>query len=286
MEKRGIHRVNVDDGVELAGHVYGQGPALVFVHGALEDGEKWWLGMMPHLSDRFCCYLMDLRGTGMSDDHPDLSPQRHARDVAAFVESIGGPVGVVGESGGGLWTLGAIARSEAIVAAAVYEPAVMDVQTRAQAEAFEEEVTRMRELADDGQMVEAAEVFLRGVYSDEEWATVPREYLEASGRYVPRQLSEFEQLAESKYSPTDPQELAKINVPLLLLTGTGGETSDWMEKSIGHIASFVDDAQVRKVEGLGHAGPLLQPEIVAREVRQFFERTLPRGEAPRPESRM
>lgn len=281
MEKSGIHRITVDDGVELAGHVYGRGPAVVFVHGALEDGEKWWLEMTSHLSDRFCCYLMDLRGTGMSDDHPDLSPQRQVRDVVAFAESIGEPVGVVGESGGAMWTLGAAARSAAIATAAVYEPVVFEVATRQQAEAFDDEVSRMRELADDGRVVEAAEVFLKGAYTDDEWELVPRDYVEASGRYVEMQLREFEQIAQSDYSPTDPGVLKNIDVPLLLMHGERGDLADWLEASVHHIAEHVDNSQIRQFKSLSHAAPILQPKMLADEVRQFLDQTLPRGEAAR-----
>ena len=286
MEKIGIHRVTVDDGVEVAAHVYGQGPAIVFVHGALEDGEKLWLEMTSHLSDRYRCYLMDMRGTGISDDHPDLSPERQVRDLVAFAESVDGPVGVVGESGGAIWTLGAAARSAAIAAAALYEPVAFEIQTREQAEAFQEGAARMKELVEEGRLTEAAKVFLRGVYSDEEWATVPREYLVASGHYVPRQLNEFEQLAASQYSPTASEELVKIDIPLLLMAGTRGEISEWVEAGVRYIAQHAEDTRISTLEGLGHAAPSLQPEIVADELRQFFDQTLPRGEAPRPESRM
>jgi pimeloyl-ACP methyl ester carboxylesterase len=185
MKKRGIHRVTVDDGAELAGHVYGQGPPIILIHGALEDGEKLWLEVTEHLCDRFTCFLMDMRGAGMSDEHPDLSPQRQVRDVVAFAESVGGPVGVFGESGGAMWTLGAAAHSEAIA-------------------------------------------------------------------------------------------------PLLLLHGTRGPLSEWFEESVYHIANHVDRTRIRTFEGLGHSGPKLQPEVIAQELRRFFERTLPREELSQP----
>ena len=283
MEKRGIHRVTVDDGVELAGHVYGKGPALVFVHGSLGDGETYWSPLARHLSDRFRCYLMDMRGTGMSGEHSDLSPQRLTRDVSAFVESIGESVGVFGTSGGAVSTLAAAARSEVITAAAVYEPSIFEVQTREQAEAFEELVSRMKELADEGQLIEAAEVFNRAVLLDDEWETIVPDYLEGSWRYIPRELREVAQAAESDYSPTAPGVLEEINVPLLLLTGTRGPMSAWFREGVRYIAEHVDGARTRQLEGLGHSGPVLkQPTAVAEELRQFFERTLPRAEESRP----
>lgn len=282
MDKRGIHRVTVDDGVELAGHVYGRGPAVVFVHGSLGDGESYWLNLASRLSDRFRCYLMDMRGTGMSDDHPDLSPERQVRDLAAFAESIDGPLGVFGTSGGATLTLGATTQTEAIAAAAVYEPGVFEAQTREQAEAFEQLVSRMSDLADQGRLTEAAEVLNREVLLDDEWEMIAPEYLETSGHYVPRELRELAQTAESDYSPTAPGVLEKIDIPLLLLTGTRGPMSGWFHEGVRHIAGYVDDARTRELEGLGHAGPVLQqPDVVAEQLRQFFGRMLPRAEESR-----
>ena len=285
MEKQGIHRVTVDDGVELAGHVYGHGPAVVFLHGSLGDGETYWTELTRRLSDRFRCYLMDMRGTGKSSEHHDLSPERQVRDVTAFVESIGEPVGVFGTSGGAVWTLGTAAQSEAIAAAAVYEPGVFEVQTREQAEAFKELLSRINELADQGKLSDAGDVFNTAVLLDEEWELIVPEYIEGSGRYVRRELREMAQVAESDYSPTAPGVLEKIDVPLLLLTGTRGPLSDWFHEGVRYVAGHVQDAQVRTLEGLGHAGPVLQqPDVVAGELRQYFERMLPRAEESRPEA--
>ena len=282
MEKRGIHRVTVDDGVELVGHVYGRGPAVVLVHGSLGEGQSYWPPLTSHLRDRFRCYLLDMRGTGMSDEHRDLSPKRQVRDVAAFAESIGGRVGVFGTSGGAVWTLGAAARSEAIAAAAVYEPGFMETLTREQEEAFEELVSRLRERAEQGQWAEAADTFNGEVLDDDERETIFQAYLETSRRYVARELREFAQTAESDYSPAAPEELEKINIPLLLLTGTRGPMSDWFHESVRYIAEHVDDARVRQLDGLGHAGPVLQqPDAVAGELERFFEQKLS-AESPRP----
>ena len=287
MEKRGIHRVTVDDGVELAGHVYGEGPPIVFVHGSLGDGEMYWTGLASHLGDRFRCYLLDMRGGGMSDDHHDLSPKRMAQDVADFADSIGGPVGIFGTSGGAMWALGAAVRSEMVAAVAANEPGVFEVQSPEQAEEFQQLVTRVGELADQGDLKEAANTFNSAVLSEEEWETITPDYLEGSWRYVPRELRMMPQEAESDFSATAPEELKKIDVPVLLLHGTRGPMSDWFYKGVRHVAQHVEDAQIRKLEGLGHAAPVLrQPTAVADELRQFFEQVLPRAQTSRPGARM
>lgn len=96
-----IHRAVSAAGTEILGRVHGQGPPLVLVHGGLEDGDLCWASLLPALRDRFTCYLPSRRGRGLSGDSDDLSPERLVEDVTAFVDSIGPPVGIVGESDGG-----------------------------------------------------------------------------------------------------------------------------------------------------------------------------------------
>ena len=97
-----IQRAVSADGTEIAGRVQGQGPPLVLVHGAIGDGDSAWEALLPHLTDRFTCYLPSTRGRGLSGDNPDHSPPRLEEDVTAFVDSIGEPVCLVGWSGSGV----------------------------------------------------------------------------------------------------------------------------------------------------------------------------------------
>jgi pimeloyl-ACP methyl ester carboxylesterase len=104
------------DGTEIAGRVQGDGPALVLVHGGIGDGEIAWDAMLPHLIDRFTCYLPSTRGRGLSGDNPDHSPPRLEDDVTAFVGSIGEPVYLAGWSGSGAWVLGTAAIATDLIA--------------------------------------------------------------------------------------------------------------------------------------------------------------------------
>jgi pimeloyl-ACP methyl ester carboxylesterase len=125
-----IHRAESADGTKIAGRVYGEGLPLVLVHGAPHDGDIAWEALVPHLIDRFTCYLPSLRGRGLSDDNPDHSPPRLEEDVTAFVDSIGEPVGLVGWSAGVSWALGAAAANGAVAAMAGYEPTIIPVMWR------------------------------------------------------------------------------------------------------------------------------------------------------------
>src|ERR687891_2935962 len=124
MDEGRIQRAVSADGTEIVGRVIGQGPPLVLVHGGIGDGEFAWTELLPHLTDRFTCYLPSTRGRGLSGDHPDHSPPRLVEDVTAFVDSIGEPVCLVAWSGSGPWCLGAAAQTDSVAAAAAWEPAL------------------------------------------------------------------------------------------------------------------------------------------------------------------
>ena len=76
MSNQRTHYVTTSDGVTIGGTVHGEGPPLVFLQGAIGDGDLDWDRVVGHLTGRFTCHLPSLRGRGLSGDHPDLSPGR------------------------------------------------------------------------------------------------------------------------------------------------------------------------------------------------------------------
>ncbi|HZO68835.1 MAG TPA: alpha/beta fold hydrolase, partial [Kribbellaceae bacterium] len=85
MKEKRIQRAVSADGTKIVGRVVGHGPALVLVHGGIGHGDLAWEALLPHLTDRFTCYLPSTRGRGLSGDHPDHTPPRLVEDVTAFV---------------------------------------------------------------------------------------------------------------------------------------------------------------------------------------------------------
>lgn len=267
-----IHTASSDDGTEIAGRVVGQGPPLVLLHGALYDGDTAFTEMLPHLTDRFTCYLPSTRGRGLSQAHPDCSGARMLEDVSAFVESIGEPVALMGWSGGGMWALGTAARSPQVSAVIVYEPAVFEVIDADTAARFTDTVARMAALAEGGQLEEAARVFTELVATEEEQqAVLASGRLESAASNVPSDLRVFSQLGEtSAAGPTDPAVLASIEVPVLLLQGERS-ASPWFAEGIRHVARHVTGAEVRTLPGAGHSAPGLVPAAVSAEIVRFLE---------------
>lgn len=92
-----VTRVESKDGVFIAIECAGAGPNFVIVHGGTGDRRRW-TPLFPLLISNFRVCAMDRRGHGASGDSSDYTLQKEAEDVAAVVNSRGGPVFVLGYS--------------------------------------------------------------------------------------------------------------------------------------------------------------------------------------------
>lgn len=268
-----IHRAVSADGTKIAGRVRGQGPPLVLVHGAFGDGDIAWESLLPHLTDRFTCYLPSTRGRGLSDDNPDHSPPRLEEDITAFVDSISEPVCLLGWSGSGAWVLGATAHSGSVAAVAAYEPGVVSVIRDDDLARMGATAEQMGAAAADGRLVDAVRAFARWICTDDEIAALEEtDFFERWAAAVPAML-QFIQHDARYVGPrsTDPELLQQVAAPVLLLRGQQTKLGTFFANAAQHIAQHVPDPHLRELPGVGHFAPLLAPEAIAQELISFFE---------------
>ena len=268
-----IHRAVSTDGTQIAGHVVGDGPALVLVHGGIGDGETAWGAMLPHLTDRFTCYLPSTRGRGMSADDPDHSPPRLEDDVTAFIDSIGEPAHVVGWSGSGAWVLGAAARSDAVAAVALYEPALIPLMAEADLAETLSTMQQVGAAAANGRLVEAVRTFAAWICTDREKAALAQTSFDSVWAPLVPAMLRFVQQDGAYDGPrsTDSEALARITVPVLVLTGQQTRLGPFFSATAEFIAKHVDRSQLWELPGAGHFAPVLAPQSVADELITFFE---------------
>jgi pimeloyl-ACP methyl ester carboxylesterase len=267
-----IHRTKSNDGTEIAARVRGHGPPVVLLPAGPGDSELSWRHVVPFLSERCTCYLIETRGRGESGDHPDHSPDRLVEDVVAFVEDIGEPVGLVGW-GSALAVRVAARNGDAVFAVALYELGAGEAMNKESGKRMGEVFAGVGELVAEARLVDAARAFIEGsnvIYSEEDLATgAPLEFWEAAASRLPLFLQESKQAAGSgQPSPTSPAELRKIRMPVLLLHGD--RSSQWFSESTQHVARHVADATLRQIAGAAHFGPYTQPRAVADEMVRFF----------------
>ena len=223
-ERGRIHRAVSDDGTEIAGRVHGQGPPLVLVPGVMMDGETIWEPLLPLLTDRFTCFALSTRGRGPSGQATEFSVERLKQDITSFIDDIGEPVYLVGWSQGALLSLGVTEQTAAVAAVAPFEPPVFDVAGEEVLEQTMRTVSRQGELAAEGRFADAARVFIEDLVTNEdEREALPEPFYEVLAPNIPTHLQEmqaFASRAPDQPSATDPAELAKITVPVLVLYGT------------------------------------------------------------------
>jgi pimeloyl-ACP methyl ester carboxylesterase len=270
MSSQRTHYVTATDGVTIGGTVHGQGPALIFVHGMVADGDIDWLALLPHLTDRFTCYLPSYRGRGLSGDHPDLSPGRMVDDILAYVDSIEAPTGLVGWSSGTYLAVAVAEQSDVVDAVAPVEPGVLSLMDEQEQAAFGDAVTRMGELAAEGRLTAAARAYAGWPFNDEEIAmSEDAGYFEAAGRYVPNLLNLLQQWGEHEGpAPDDPAALGAISAPVLVLHGA--DTRPFLTASARYVADHVPNSRICAIPGAGHAAPLTHPEALAGALTEFF----------------
>jgi pimeloyl-ACP methyl ester carboxylesterase len=273
MTQERIHRAVSVDGTEIAGRVRGEGPPLVLVHGGIGDGEIAWEALWPHLADRFTCYLPSTRGRGLSADNPDHSPPRLEEDVTTFVDSIGEPVGLVGWSGSGTWVLGAAARSASVAAVAAYEPFVMSVMGENDLGRTLSTMEQVGTLTAEGRRVDAMRAFAQWVCTDVEIRALKQtDFFEGWAGAVPAMLRFVQQDASYEgVRSTDPEALARVAVPVLLLRGRQTRLGNFFADAAQLIARYVAEPQVCEPPGVGHFAPVVEPEPIADELTTFFE---------------
>jgi len=90
------------NGLEIAYERVGEGPPLVLVHGAAEDG-RMWQPQLAALADEFTVVAWDEPGAGRSSDVPDdYTLADYAACLAALIKALAlGPAHVAGLSWGG-----------------------------------------------------------------------------------------------------------------------------------------------------------------------------------------
>ncbi|MEO3891516.1 alpha/beta hydrolase [Nonomuraea sp. B5E05] len=280
MNTQRTHYVTATDGVTIGGTVHGQGRPLVFLHGGIGDGDVDWDRLLGHLTGWFTCYLPSMRGRGLSGDHPDVSPGRQVDDVLTYVDSIGGPTGLVGWSAGANLALGAAARSDAVDAVALLEPPMRSLMDEQEQAVIGDAVARMGKLAAEGDLTAAVRAFAGGPFNDEEIAAAENAgYFEATSRYVMHLLNLLPQvMAYEGPTAEDPAVLNAISARVLVLYGS--DTLPFYQAGARHVAVHVPDARVREVPGAGHAAPLTHPEAIAKALTEFF---VPSGDLTRRE---
>jgi pimeloyl-ACP methyl ester carboxylesterase len=265
------------DGTAIAYWTSGDGPPLVLVHGTPADHTRW-RPLVPYLVPHFTVHAIDRRGRGASGDGPEYRLEREYEDVAAVVDAIavasGESVDLYGHSHGGIVAFGAATLTTNIRKLVLYEgwpvpdPSIYALPAQV--------VRLMDKLLAAGDRDGLVEALFRSVedISDADMAEL-RSAPSWPGRVAAAHTVAREISAETK-SRLEPEQAAKINVPVLLVTGE--KSADPARTEVGAVAAALPDAKVLTLAGQQHIADIIDPETFARHLLGFLrEPTLPDG---------
>jgi pimeloyl-ACP methyl ester carboxylesterase len=266
------------DGEPVALHDFGgNGPSLLLTHGnGLNSG--MWAAALPHLTERFHCFGVDLRGHGaareVSDGH-DVSRERFGEDVLACVDTIGAPTRLAGHSLGGAAAIhAALIRPQAFAGLWLYEPVLIPLgfdRSSVQGPSKLVELSRRRRMEFDS-IDDAVDRFSSKppFFGCDSFAV--RGYLEIGSYPVEGGIrlactGENEARVFDSGSEFDFGRLAAIEVPVVIASGgNADEANDLPPKMAPQIAEALGNAVWEEHQWLSHFGPMEAPRTIANSI--------------------
>jgi pimeloyl-ACP methyl ester carboxylesterase len=250
----------------------GRGRPLLLIHGSAADRTTWTLQLAPPpdgLVGAFTVLAYDRRGCTSAPLGPGELPttEMHADHAAALLAREVGdqPALVCGSSYGAVVALELGLRSPARVAGLILcEPPLPPGPLCAAAPAgFGCAFDRLVATAGGER---AGEMFLRAVLGDAAFEAIPPRYRRAlCGTW--RQIR-ADMTALTRYR-LDPQRLATMRPPALLLTGD--RSPAFYGESLALLARWLPSARTRVLPGAGHSMHIDAHRAFAREVISFAE---------------
>ncbi|MGI8874182.1 MAG: alpha/beta fold hydrolase [Egibacteraceae bacterium] len=258
------------NGLEIAYARVGEGPPLVLVHGAAEDG-RVWQPQLAALADEFTLVAWDEPGAGRTSDVPaKFGLADYAHCLATLIEALAlGPAHVAGLSWGGTVIQELYRHHPEVVASLI----LVDTYAGWKGSLPEEEV-RAR-VAGARQMLAApAEEFdptFPGLFAGDP----PAELVPLLGQIAAAVRPESLRKALSVMAEADQRDLLpRIAVPTLLIWG---ELDVRSPLSVARqFEQAISDTKLVVIPNSGHLSNLEQPEQFNAAVREFCRAHPPR----------
>lgn len=249
--------------LEIAYERVGEGPPLVFVHGAGDDS-RIWQPQLGGLADEFTVVAWDEPGAGRSSDLPEnFGLSDFADGLATLIETLGlGPAHLAGLSWGGTVVLELYRRRPELVATLImidtyagWKGSLPPAEVEARVAGAHQMLAAHRERFDPA---------LPGLFAN----APPAEYVPLLAAIAadvrPATLArELVIMAETDLS----EQLRHVRVPTLLIWGRSDVRSPL---TVAHqFEEAIADTELVVIEGAGHLSNLDRPERVNDAVREF-----------------
>jgi pimeloyl-ACP methyl ester carboxylesterase len=252
------------DGTPIAYERSGEGHPIVLIHGTAADHTRW-TPVVRRLKKHFTVYAVDRRGRGQSGDAEPYSIKLEYDDVAAVVDSIPGPVNLLGHSYGAICSLEASLRTSNLRKLILYEP---PIYTEAKKNTPPDAVDRMIAHLRAGEREKAILIFLKeivGIPQNE--INILRLLPSWSSRVATAHTIPREEASVNSYL-LNPQRFAHMETPTLLLLG--GDSPPFFRAPIETLKKSIPNSRIAMMDGQQHAAMDTAPKLFLNEIVEFL----------------
>lgn len=260
--------VTSKDGTSIAYDKMGQGPALIFIDGALNwRGMSLTLPIAKKMAERFTVYAYDRRGRGESTDTQPYAIDREVEDLEALIDAAGGSAYVFGLSSGALLALDATKKlGNKIKKLALYEaPMILDDSRPPLGKPFLDETTRL--IAED-KRDDAMKLFMKAIEVPSFMLFLMRimptwKSVRKIAHTLVYDLTIATPYQEGKSLPKN----AWSSATMPTWVGAGERSHDWMKNAQTALADTLPNATLHVLPKQSH---LVQPAAIVPELEKFL----------------
>jgi pimeloyl-ACP methyl ester carboxylesterase len=260
--------VTSKDGTTIAYDKVGEGPAIIFIDGAMNSRSFSLAAPIAKLlTKKFAVYTYDRRGRGESGDTLPYAVDREIEDLEALIDAAGGTAYIFGLSSGALLALEAMKRlGGKVKKLAVYEaPMILDDSRAPLGKPFLDET---KQLIAEGKRDDAIKLFMRAVEVPSFMLFLMR--LMPSWKVV-RKVAHtlvYDLEIASPYQEGRPLPKGQWSfVTMPTWVGVGGKSHTWMSNAQKSLAETLPNATLHVLPGQTH---IVQPAAIVPELEQFF----------------
>jgi len=253
----------------------GAGPAVVCVHASASSSAQW-RPLMDRLAPRFRTLAVDLYGSGKSARWPN-SRTLSLADEVSFLDPVLAAAGdrfhLVGHSYGGAVALKtALAHPDRLRSLVLFEPVLFSLlfaedatqpAAREIAAVRDDTVTAVQRGDNDAAGARFVDYWMGGGV----WASMPASRRQAVAEAMSAVSSEWDAVF---MEPTPLEDLATLDVPVLLLTGPDSPASSRAVARL--LMKALPRVTTAEIEGVGHMAPVTHPERVNALIERHLER--------------
>ena len=230
---------------------------VVLVHGTMDRASSF-AKLLPHLRD-LDVTTYDRRGYGRARDNKPTSLEDHIEDLERHLD--GGRAVIVGHSlGGDLALAVATRRPHDVAAVGAWEAPLAWMPW------WPDESAGTRAVSEGLAPGAAAEVFMRGVVSDELWERLPESTKQERREEGVAMIVDVAGIRDA--APFDP---AEVRVPVV--AGCGGDSKPYHRRSSEWLVEHISGAELFEIPGARHGAHASHPVEFAAFVRKAVERS-------------